>query len=70
MVTQVAAGMGQDAVGLAWIALIGMAMLCGTVVTLVFATAKRDRLAAIRQLVPILERLADKIFFRGGGRRK
>ncbi|KIQ62846.1 hypothetical protein TR51_28460 [Kitasatospora griseola] len=65
-----AAGAGQYGVVLALVALVAVIVVCGTVVTLVLAVKRRDRLEAIRQLVPVLLRIADKITFWFGRRRK
>jgi hypothetical protein len=64
MVVQIAvgaSGIGQDAIGLALVALASLAVLCGTVILLVLATARADRAAVIRQLTPVLLQLAEKI---------
>ncbi|MGW4981867.1 hypothetical protein [Streptomyces mirabilis] len=53
-------GAGQCAIVLALAVVI---VVCGTVVTLVFAVRRRDRLNAIRQLTPVLLGIAGKITF-------
>ena len=65
-----ATGAGQYAIVLALVALAAVIALCGTVVTLVLATARRDRLEAIREMTPVLLRVAAKITFWRGQRRK
>lgn len=65
-----AAGAGWYAIVLVLVALAAVIVVCGTVVTLVLAVTRRDRLDAIRQLAPVLLRIADKITFWCGRRRK
>jgi Chlamydia 15 kDa cysteine-rich outer membrane protein (CRPA) len=55
----IAAALGHQAIWIALVAVIVVVVLCATIVILVFATAKDDRVKVVKRLAPVLERLAD-----------
>ena len=67
----IAAALEHQAIWIALAAVLVVVVLCATIVIVVFATAKNDRVKVVKRLTPVLERLADGFVpRRAGGRRR